>query len=261
MTTPATPVMTLRSVSFAYESQPVLQDVSATLAAGRVTALIGPNASGKSTLMQLMLGQLSPTGGRVLLGEQRVGAIAASRRAGWISYVPQRGMAAFDFTVEEVVAMGRHALTRSPQAVADAMASCELETLRARTYSHLSVGQQQRVLLARAMAQASGAGRVMLLDEPGSAMDLWHAHRTMQRLRHLAAGGLAVLVVVHDLNLAAQYADEVWLLHEGQLVKVGPWDQVLHAEILQPVYRVAMTPLKRPGHDRPTFVIDATSPA
>jgi iron complex transport system ATP-binding protein len=122
-------------------------------------------------------------------------------------------------------------------------------------YHELSAGQQQRVLLARAMAQSAGHGCVMLLDEPGSMMDLYHAHRMMSTLGDLAAAGLTVLVVLHDLNLAARYADVVWLMHQGRLLASGPWDQVLVPALLEPVYRVRLTPLQLAGEARPVFFV------
>jgi iron complex transport system ATP-binding protein len=125
-----------------------------------------------------------------------------------------------------------------------------------RIYAHLSLGQQQRVLLARAIAQAAGAGRLMLLDEPASAMDLWHIHRTMGQLRALTRKGLSVLVVLHDLNLAARYADTVWLLDRGRLAAAGPWNTVLTPAVLEPIYRVGLTPLSGLRHHRPMFDVD-----
>ena len=96
----------------------------------------------------------------------------------------------------------------------------------------------------------------MLLDEPASAMDLLHIHQTMRRLRELTEQGLAVLVVLHDLNLAARYADTVWLLDRGHLVASGPWPQVLVPAVLEPVYRVKLTPVAGGDQDRPMFSVD-----
>ena len=95
----------------------------------------------------------------------------------------------------------------------------------------------------------------MMLDEPGSAMDLLHIHLTMQTLQNLARSGLAVLVVLHDLNLAARYADTVWLMNQGQITAAGPWDSVLTPEILEPVYHIGLETLKCDGHNRPVFAV------
>jgi len=255
---PASPAtqLTARGVSFGYEpGQPVLNNLSATLVGGQLCALIGPNAAGKSTLLRLLLGQLDPWSGTVELNGENITGLSWSQRARSVSYVPQRTSAGFAFTVEEVIAMGRHSLTPSGDSVERALETCELQPLRRRVYTHLSAGQQQRVVLARAMAQADGSGRVMLLDEPGSAMDLWHLHRTMGQLRSLAKSGLAVLAVVHDPNLAARYADVVWLMDQGRLVADGSWENVLTPANLGAVYRVRIQLLPSPSHDRPIIDI------
>jgi iron complex transport system ATP-binding protein len=257
--------MVVRDLCFAYEpGQPVIEGLTAELRAGRLCALIGPNAAGKSTLLRLLLGQLEPASGSVAHLGRPVAALKPAERAARISYVPQRAGVSFAYTVQQVVAMGRFALPDDPAAVARAMQRCDVTELGQRVYAQLSVGQQQRVILARAMAQASGGGtgvghghaKVMLLDEPVSAMDLWHIHQTMRLLVELTRGGMALLVVLHDLNLAARYADEVWLIDGGALVAAGPWDQVLSPPVLEPVYRVRLSRMTPPGSQRPVFLVD-----
>jgi iron complex transport system ATP-binding protein len=165
-------------------------------------------------------------------------------RAARLSYVPQRTAGNVAFTVAEVVALGRFALPVDPQAIEAAIQACELTAIRGRAFHQLSAGQQQRVAMARAVAQtwsdSAMAGRFMLLDEPANAMDLRHVHATMALLKDLAARGLGVLVVLHDLNLASAYADEVWLLHEGRFAAAGPAAQVLTAANLEPVYEMKL---------------------
>ena len=248
--------LVLDDVSFGYEpGVPVVEGVTAELPRQRLCALIGPNAVGKTTLLRLILGQLTAWSGRIDLAGRPTGLMSPRQRAAMVSYVPQRGLVSFSFTVEQVVTMGRHALRRDPAAVDRALAVADLTAHRSRVYHELSAGQQQRVLLARAMAQSAGEGRVMLLDEPGSMMDMFHAHRMMGTLGDLAASGLSILVVLHDLNLAARYADVVWLMHQGRLVAAGPWDQVLVPALLEPVYRLGLTPLRPAGETRPMFFV------
>jgi len=266
--------MELADVSFAYPGgEPVVREVTAAVGAGTLHVILGPNAAGKSTLLRLMLGQLRPMSGRITLDGRRVHRIAPKRRAAMLAYVPQRSTVSFGFTVRQIIAMGRFALPANPQAIGNAIERCDLTALVDRPFPELSVGQQQRVLLARAIAQSSslaesttsgggtsrGGGRVVLLDEPVSAMDLAHAHRVMTTLREMVAGGLAGVVVLHDLNLAAMYADVVWLMHEGRLVKAGDWSEVLRPEVLEPIYGVRIDELRRavdPGDPlsrRPVF--------
>jgi len=253
-------VMRLHEVSFAFRGGPnVVEGVSGEVFAGQFHALIGPNAAGKSTLLRLMLGQLAPGAGRVELEGRRVGAYRARRRAALLSYVPQRSSMDFAFSVRQVIAMGRYALPPDPMAVERAVEACDLRSVVDRPFNALSVGQQQRVLLARALAQSQGGGRVMLLDEPTSAMDLAHMHEVMGLLRGMADEGLAVVTIVHDLNLAARYADAAWLLDRGRLVAAGHWADVLTPEVLEPVYGVKLDALDRmvdPGDPlarRPVF--------
>jgi len=249
----------LRGVTFGYQpGVPVIRSVTAELAPGRVCALIGPNAAGKSTLLKLMLGQLDPWEGVIELAGRPVSSLTPGQRAGLVSYVPQKGVVSFAFTVGQVVAMGRYALGDAEEAVDRALAVCDLTDLRDRVFAELSGGQQQRVLLARAVAQSAGAGRVMLLDEPASGMDLWHVHQTMRLLGALAKGdgggpderggpgGPGVLVVLHDVNLAARYADDVWLMDAGGLAAAGPWREVMQPKLLESVYRVRFQPMQAP---------------
>ncbi|MCC7407650.1 MAG: ATP-binding cassette domain-containing protein [Phycisphaeraceae bacterium] len=257
---PATPPLSAEDLCFAFEpGQWVLQGLTAALRPGAVTALIGPNAAGKTTLFRLMLGHLQPTHGRVSLEGRPLDRLSPAQRAARLSYVPQRGGASFAFTVRQMVRMGRHVLGPDPRAVEQALADCDLADLADRVYAHLSVGQQQRVLLARALAQAHGPhgrrGAAMLLDEPVSAMDPLHVHHTMRLLRQQAARGLAVLIVLHDLNLAARYADDVWVLSHGRLVSAGPWAAALDPNLLEDVYGVRFDRLTPHDHDRPLFYV------
>ena len=252
-------VMTLTNVRFGYDSRtPVLSDVSLSVELGRVHVLLGPNAAGKTTLLRLMLGLAKPWRGKVRLGRRKVHRLSARTRAESISYVPQRSGMGFAFNVEQMVGMGRYAVGRNGQAVGEAIEQCELTDVAGRVFGELSVGQQQRVLLARAIAQCRGGGRMMLLDEPTSAMDLAHVHRTMRLLRQIARSGVAVVAVVQDVNLAARYADRVWLMRGGEIVADGEWYDVMKPSILEPVYGVRLrttVPADRlgPASERPVF--------
>ncbi len=251
----ASAAMVLRDVAFGYDrGRLVVDGVTGEVAAGRVTVLMGPNGAGKSTLLRLMLGQLSPVRGQCVIAGTAVDAMDAAKRAAQVSYVPQHSTAAFAFTVRQVVAMGRYVLPANLQAVEHALAVCDLTELANRVYSELSAGQQQRVLLARAVAQSAGEGRVMLLDEPVSSMDLRHMDATMRLLVSLSRQGLAVVAVMHDLNLAARWADEVWVLHEGRLRTRGSVAEVMRPEVLEPVYGVPLRDVAG-GGERPMLVV------
>ena len=250
------PVIRLNQVGFGYDrAARVVDAVDAQLLTGRVTALVGPNAAGKTTLMKLMLGLLEPWSGAIELEGKPLGAWSNAERARRLSYVPQRPGVRFAFTVRQVVAMGGHvAGSAARDAVDRAIEEAGLADLADRVFVQLSGGQQQRVLLARAEVQSSANGAAMLLDEPGSHLDLHHRHTMMQRLVELAGRGLAVLVVLHDLDLAVRYSDDAWLMDEGKLVAAGPWKKVLTPDRLGPVYGVALEQIDR-GASRPLLAV------
>jgi len=235
-------VLRAENLSFSYRDGPaVLHDVSVSCGAGCVTAVIGPNASGKTTLLRLLLGVLRPGGGRVLYDDgEDVISMSASRRAGCLAYVAQRPTVDAMYTVETVVGFGRYRGGVSASAVREAMEMCEVFDLADRMYQSLSVGQQQRVSLARALAQLDGGGegQVVLLDEPMSAMDPRHTAMTARILRTLAAGGTSVIAVLHDAAVVERVADEVWILDDGRLVASGVTASLLTPEMMERVFRV-----------------------
>ncbi|MGB0766595.1 MAG: ABC transporter ATP-binding protein [Phycisphaeraceae bacterium] len=256
MTSP-NPVILLKDLSFGYdEATPVVERINAGLQPAKVTALVGPNAAGKTTLIKLMLGLLKPWSGAAELDGRAIHDVAAPTRALSLAYVPQRHGVRFGFTVREVVAMGAHAADGRAASgdIERAIREADLDAIADRVFTRLSGGQQQRVMLARAEVQSARTGRAMLLDEPGSHLDLQHRHAMMRRLGQLAARGLAVLVVLHDLDLAVRYADEAWLMHDGKLVAEGAWDAVLRPDRLGPVYGIEIERIER-EHRRPLLAV------
>lgn len=250
---PAGPALAARGVSFAYSGERwVLRDVSVELAAGTITAIVGPNGAGKSTLVRVLAGLAAPARGEVLLEGRALAALTGGQRAAGLAYIPQRGELAEAFGVRQTVGLGRYAAGRSgagQDPVERALERCGLVELGEEPFHRLSVGQQQRATLARALAQLSGStGGVLLADEPFAALDPRHAGLAAALLREEAASGRAVAVVVHDLTAAARLADRAVLLASGGTVAAaGPAEEVLSDRVLRGVFGVAFDGAMTPG--------------
>lgn len=216
----------------------VVRDVSLSLSQGELVALIGPNGAGKSTLLRLLTGFLRPDTGRCLLDGKTLAEWSTQALSRQRAVMRQQTQLGFDWPVEAVIGMGRSPWTPQPesQIVSDVMQLTSCQPLAGRQYAALSGGEQQRVQLARALAQlwCNGAPHGWLfLDEPTSALDLYHQQHLLRLLKALTGEGkLHVCVVLHDLNLAALWADRIVLLHEGRIVSQGAPQQVLQADDL-----------------------------
>jgi len=217
----------------------VLEDVDAAATAGRITVVVGANAAGKTTLLRAIAGLLPVRTGRISIeidGARRdPRRVPVRLRAAHLAYLPQRIRPAAGFGVEESVAMGRHALSRRPGRIEEAIERLALGELRDRTVETLSVGQQQRVGLARTLAQHEPAG-VLVLDEPFAPLDLRETARAAGVLREVAEAGATVLASVHDLGLAARFGDDVWLLDGGRLAACGAAETVLVPSRLEALF-------------------------
>lgn len=265
----------LAGLSFAYpRAAPVLNDITWAPAPGRLTALVGPNGSGKSTLLRLMLGVLRPTSGAVTLAGRPLAHWTHRDRARRLAYIPQQPTAAFGFSAADIVASGRFAApthhhrapapddaparddaqTRSNAPGPDtALAAVGLGHAAHRPVEHLSGGERQRVALARALAQLGHPAprppaECLLADEPVSAQDPAHQLRVLALLRSLTADGLTVVVSMHDIALAARFADDAALLGPtGRIVDAGPARRVLAPPALARVFGVPFAPAHAPG--------------
>ncbi len=237
-------VLALRDVHFEYPGRPVLRAVSAEFPRAAVTAVIGPNGAGKSTLLRLLLGLLAPSRGTVLKDSKPLASLPPRERARTLAYVPQHSQVAFPFTAREVVRLGRYNAGGGDDGVDEALARVDIADRARDLFGHLSAGQQQRVTLARALTQLEGGGHYLLADEPVSAMDPSHALRAMGVLTSLAAAGLGVVVVLHDLSLVLRYASRVVVLApDGTPAAEGPVGEVLAPGLLERVYGVPFRPL------------------
>ncbi|KOT99285.1 hemin ABC transporter ATP-binding protein [Streptomyces rimosus subsp. pseudoverticillatus] len=228
----------------------VLDGVDLEVTAGRVLALVGPNGAGKSTLLAALAADLPAATGEVRIDGRPATGWAAPELALRRAVLPQSAALSFPFTVEEVVRMGRVPWSGTERenedeaAVAEAMAATEVTGFAERPFSALSGGERARVALARVLAQRAP---LLLLDEPTAALDLRHQELVLRLCRERAAAGAAVAVVLHDLGLAAAYADRTALLHDGRIAAQGPPAEMFEAGLLSRVYR---QPVEVIGHPR-----------
>jgi len=246
------PPLHAKNIIFGYGETPLLQGVSLNVSQGDFKMLLGCNGSGKSTLLGVLTGRLAAQGGSVELGGKALAEWTHRERAMALGIVMQTTPPALDFTVEEMVMMGRHAyLSRlgEPTAddeakVAEAMVTMEVMEFANRKCNRLSGGERQRVMIAAALAQEP---EVLLLDEPTSAQDPGHAVKLMEVLRTLPRNP-GILMIVHDLHLARCFAKTVVLLHYGKILVEGTPDEALTVENIRTVYGRHAIRLVRDGN-------------
>ncbi len=252
----ASPTFGFQGLSFSVDGRTILEGASGTLAQGRVCGLVGNNGSGKSTLLKLLARQLRPGTGEARLGERAVTDWHPRDFARHVAYLPQSLPPASGLFVRELVALGRYpwhgALGRfgpaDGAAAEDAMRRTQVAGLSERLVDTLSGGERQRAWLAMLLAQGAG---YMLLDEPTSALDIGHQLRILDLVRSVARQGAGVIVVLHDINMAARFCDDLIALRDGRIVRQGPVEGLMTPDTLEAVYGVTMTVLRHPDTGAP----------
>ncbi len=230
---------------FGHPGRVVGEGLSLTLRAGELTALLGPNGGGKTTLLKTLLGLLPAQGGAVRLDGRALTDWSPPERARRMAYVPQGQASTFGYSARQMVLMGRTAhlgLLARPRAhdhavAAQALRRLGIERLAERSVHRMSGGERQLVLIARALAQEP---RAVLLDEPTASLDFGNQGLVMRAVRALADEGLAVLFTTHDPNQALRCADRALLLREGRVLASGPAAEVVSAERLRALYGAAV---------------------
>jgi cobalamin transport system ATP-binding protein len=261
-----TALVEFRDVDFAYPTRGrgpsfAIRGLSFSVDAGEVFGVIGPNASGKTTLIRLLSKVLAPVRGEVRLAGESLGRLSRASVARRVAVVPQDLPRGLPYTVEEMVLMGRfpHAPGRffendeDLRHAREAMAATSVLELRGAAVDDLSGGERQRVMLARALCQQSS---VLVLDEPTAHLDLRYQAECVGLLRRLnRAAGLTVILISHDLNLAAELCDRLLILHAGAPAAIGAVDAVLEESRLASVYGCRVVVDKHPASRRPTVQI------
>jgi len=251
-------------ISFAYQDKSVLNEIDLAIKPGELVGLIGPNGSGKSTLIKCLSRVLVPQRGRVWLDGHTLASLDPQQIARHIAVVPQAVELPPGFTAFEIVLMGRvphldwwqNENARDKEIARAAMEATGTWSLAERLVNQLSGGERQRVVIARALAQEP---EVLLLDEPTAHLDVKHQIEVMELVRRLnRERGLAVLVVFHDLNLAAQYCSRLVLFKEGRVYKAGSPREVIAPDVLREVYGIELLVIPHPQNQRPMAVVGVT---
>ena len=252
-------------VSLEIDGVRMVREVSIRVHPGQIIALMGPNGAGKTTLLRLIAGDISPDSGAIAYGGQQLDRISIVERARRRAVVLQRSSIAFGFSVLETVLIGRfphggdHAGKSDLRIARHALTRAGVAQLESRQVSTLSGGELARVMLARAMAQIEGSDgpRYLLLDEPTGALDPAHQHHILRLLRDLAReNAIGVLIILHDLNLAANYADEIVLMRDGAVTAQGSADEVLTPATIAATFDVDAITVPHPSGSRSVIVID-----
>ena len=250
----------VRSLSAAYEERPVLDEISFFLNPGQILAVIGPNGTGKSTLIRALSGIIPVQAGHIFIHGHDLVGMPSAERARLMAVMPQNIKLPAGFTAREVVRMGRTPylnwlgqFSSSDQKITDeAMRRTNTLSMAERRVGELSGGEQQRLLLARALAQSTP---ILLMDEPTAHLDLQYQVGLLDYIRAIARQDqLAVLIVMHDMNLVARYADQIALLVDGKINALGSPQEVLTAARLSEVFHTPLEVITTPQHRTPIVV-------
>ncbi|MEM9254588.1 MAG: heme ABC transporter ATP-binding protein [Pseudomonadota bacterium] len=240
----------------------LLSGIDLTIHAGAITTVLGPNGAGKTSLLRSIAGELQASG-EITLGGTPVREWSASERAKRLAILPQHSLLDFPFTAEEVVQLGRmpHAsgLSHDRDIVRQALALVDGHFLANREYTRLSGGEKQRVHFARVLAQIweplESGDRFLLLDEPTSSFDLAHQRMTVDIVKQLRLQGVGVMMILHDLNLAAKCADHMVLMQCGQVSVSGSPCDVLTEHTVKEVFQVEAHVDRHPRDGAPLVII------
>ncbi len=236
-------IIELSNVSFSYNAKIVLNDINLTIEKNEFIGIIGPNGAGKSTILRIMAGILKKFNGSVRIIERDIKKIKQKELARIIGFVPQETHFQHNYSVEDVISMGRypyvepfrHFKKDDIAAIEWAIEKSNLAQLRNRLVNSISSGERQIVVICRALVQKP---QILLLDEPTSHLDIQHQVRIMDLLKDLNQHGMTIVIVNHDLNLSSQFCKKLVLIHQGSIYKIGAPEMIINKKLIQDVYGV-----------------------
>lgn len=253
-------VIKAKGLVFGYKDQEVLRQLDIEIPAGAFTAVVGPNGCGKTTFVKQVIKSLKPKSGDLFLFGKPISSYSYKALGKIVAYVPQATEIGFDFTVEEVVVMGRYAHLKRFQSegvedrkiVEKAMKATGVWALKDKFANELSGGEQQRVVVARALAQEP---KLLILDEPISHLDLHHQVELMELIRSLAKEqGITVVAIIHDLNLAMDYSDYVMMMKSGRVHAFGKPQETISAKSIRSIYNLEVCMIENPVTGNPHVI-------
>ncbi|NML20409.1 heme ABC transporter ATP-binding protein [Pseudoflavitalea sp. G-6-1-2] len=264
-------IISAHNISYRIGQRPILNKLNFDIQPGEVTVVLGQNGAGKSTFLKILSGEAKPTIGQVLLNNIDLHSIPVNKLATMRAVLSQQYAQGLQFNCEEIVMMGRYPYfggqpgADDHRIVRESMLEMQVDHLQRRNYQALSGGEQQRVQMARVLSQLRGKQSgskwkneqqqgLLLLDEPTSSMDCLHQQLALSKAKELANQGYTVVVILHDLNLAAQFADTILLLKQGCIVRAGNVRDVLTSEHLSEAYNMEVDILEPEDYDFPILI-------
>ncbi len=254
--------LSVKNVGVNIGGKALLSDITFSINSGEILAVVGPNGAGKTTLLNAISDDIRRTSGDIAVCGKALDEWTFQSRARHFAILPQLSLLNFPYTVREVVSLGRtpHAtgVVIDQEVVCQAMQSMDISHLADRLYTQLSGGEKQRTQLARIMTQIwreeDATTRLLVLDEPSAALDLGHQQQLMEAVVNFSKQGVAVLMVVHDINIASRYADRLLALKEGNSVAMGRVSDVLQPTLLQQLFDADLCLIEHPQLKKPMVI-------
>lgn len=251
----------IKNLSYKIKDKEIVKDATLSCKEGQITALLGANGAGKSTLLKLLSAELAQQSGQISINGKELAKYSTLELAQKRSVMPQNVDLNFDFTALEVVLMGRSAHNAGIDSEADkkialnCLAEVECEHLKDRSFTTLSGGEKQRITLARVLAQIAEVDKpILLMDEPIANLDPEHQQAAMKSAKRRAAEGATVFLILHDFNIAANYADKIYIINHGEITYSGSAEEVFQKQIIKENFNVDIELITHPKTGKPQLI-------